>query len=77
MELEKLKNEYNKNLYRFKRYMQFKQTPEYKAKEEFYEEESSKILDRIDCILVELEKLGQEITQEIIEEGFEVEGNSR
>lgn len=68
--MEELKIEYNKNLYRFKRYIEFKQTEEYKQDETRYEDEAYKILEKMDKILKELETLGLTITEEIIENGF-------
>ena len=68
--MEELKIEYNKNLYRFKRYIEFKQTQEYKQDKTRYEDEAYKILEKMDKILKELETLGLTITEEIVENGF-------
>lgn len=68
--MEELKIEYNKNLYRFKRYIEFKETEEYNQDKTLYEDEAYKILEKMDKILKELETLGLIITQENIENGF-------
>lgn len=68
--MEKLKNEYNNNLHRFKRYMEFKQKEEYKQNKTRYEDEAYKILNKMDDILKELSKLGLRITKDIVENGF-------
>ena len=47
--MEKLKIEYNNNLHRFKRYMEFKQKEEYKQDETRYEDEAYKILMKMDA----------------------------
>ena len=71
--MEELKNEYNSNLYRFKRYIEFKdkQFNEYSKHQALYEDEASKILKEMDRILIILEKSGVNITQSIVENGFE------
>lgn len=68
--MEKLKIEYNNNLHRFKRYMEFKQKEEYKQDETRYEDEAYKILMKMDDILQELSELGLRITKDIVENGF-------
>ena len=68
--MKNLKIEYNKNLYRFKRYIEFKQTEEYKQDKTRYEDEAYKILEKMDKTLKELETLGLTITEKIVENGF-------
>ena len=68
--MKELRIEYNNNLYRFKRYIEFKGTEQYKQNKTLYEDEAYKILEKMDKILKELETLGLIITEEIIEKGF-------